>query len=272
MISPLAAALIERHPAAAARVLEMTNPEVVGEILDLSPKAAAAKLLAAMNPRAAAAPLAQLAPDAAASRIAGLGIEQAAILLRLLAPDASGDLLRKLPAKTAVPLRMVLRFPAGCIGALVDPRVITAHPDTRLGEVAEISRHMPQSLRRYVYVLEDGKCLAGVLDARDCVLQDPDRPVSAFVRKRPNALRARMSWKEAALDPGWERFSLLPVTDGRGNFLGVLRRRRLQQALAEAGGGEPPENLAELALELADLYWNASAGLLVSALGEKRKS
>jgi len=274
VISPLAAALIEHHPAMAAGVLERARPEAAAELLAAAGLAAAGRLLAAMHPMAGANALAALAastPDTAAKLLAGLGTDEAATVLRSMPAETSAALVKKLPANTAVPLRLVLRFPSGSVGSLIDPRVVTVRPDTLIGEAAEIARHAPESLRKYIYVLDDDRRLSGVMDSRDCVLRDPERRVRAFALPRPAALRARMSLREAEGNPGWERLALLPVTDGGGRFLGVLRRWRLQQALADSTGAGEDGGLAGLALELADLYWRAAAGLLATTLGEERR-
>lgn len=84
------------------------------------------------------------------------------------------------------------------------------------------------------------------------------------------SLRARASIQEARLNPAWERFAVLPVIDHRGVFLGIVRRMSLFQAIAAERHGAPKESLTDLALALAELYWEASTGLIGGALGNER--
>ena len=104
-----------------------------------------------------------------------------------------------------------------------------------------------------------------MVDARQCLLRDPALPIDRIDREEPMALRARTSLREASRHPGWERFSVLPATDHRGVFLGVVRRASLRRALADGTAPEPEAELAGLALDLADLYWQAAAGFITGA-------
>ena len=56
---------------------------------------------------------------------------------------------------------------------------------------------------------------------------------------------------------------MLPATDHRGVFLGVVRRAAVLRAVAKHTVREPDAELADLALDFVDLYWRTTAGLLV---------
>ena len=269
MLSRVTTDCIEAYPADAARVLELATPEVAGEVLSVLPAAVAAQVLRTMNPHAGARGLAQVAVEKAAALVKHLPVERAAALLACFEPAERGALVKALPATVSVPLRMVLRFPAGSVGSLIDPHVVTVREETSVGEAAESARRAPSLLRKYLYVLDREQRLAGVVDARQCLLRDPDTPIGRLVRRGPVALRARSSLREAGAHPGWERFSVMPVTDHRGAFLGVLRRTSLRRATAEPVAVEPKAELGDLAIDLADLYWQATAGVLVGAGTER---
>ena len=265
MLSPLSARLVGDYPAEAARILEDATPEVVAEALRALPVPAATAMLKAMTPHAAADGLACLDREAAAARMEALPLEVAAALLLRFDAGARVELVRALPRKISVPLRMVLRFPAGSVGTLIDPQVVTARAETRVGEAIEIARRAPALLRKYLYVLDDEHRLSGTVDARQCLLQAPSTPVGRLADAEPPPLRARASLREASRNPLWERFSVLPVVDHRGVFLGVLRRASLRRAMAENAAHPPEAELSSLAIDLADLCWHTAAGLLVGA-------
>ena len=272
MLSRISSRFVEDHPSDAARVVEEAAPDVIGEVLAALPAPVGAALLRGMTPQAATEGLARLAPNAAAVLLERLPVELAAALLLRLDATTRGALVNALPAKASMPLRLVLRFPAGTIGSLVDARVATVRPGTRVGQAAGIARRAPELLRKYLYVLDDAQHLTGVVDARQCLIQDTDRRIDGLMHKDPVALRARMSLREASLLPAWERFAVLPVVDYRGVFLGVVRRITLFAALAEQGASAGKENLAQLALDLADMYWQTALSLLTEATAEKRRN
>jgi len=255
-------AFVEAYPDDAARVLGDATPQVTGEVLCALPASVATAVLREMNPQTAAKALAGLAPEAASRIVRHLPVALAAALVLRLDAEERGALIRALPAKVSVPLRMVLSFPAGSVGSIIDPRVVTVRPETRVGEATEIARRAPALLRKYLYVLDDHQRLTGKVDARQCLLRDPALPIDRLDQEEPVALRARTSLREASRHPAWEHFSVLPATDHRGVFLGVVRRASLRRALAEGAATGPETGLAGLALDLADLYWQTAAGLI----------
>lgn len=266
MLGRITTEFVEAYPDDAARVLEEATPEVTGEVLGALPASAAAAVLREMNPHAAAGGLPQLAPEAAAGIVRHLPVALAAALFLRLDEEERGALMKALPAKVSVPLRMVLRFPAGSVGSIIEPRVVTVRPDTRVGEATEVARRAPALLRRHLYVLDEQQRLTGMVDSRQCLVRDPELRIGRLDQEEPAALRARTSLREASRHPGWERFSVLPVIDHRGVFLGVVRRASLRRALADATTAREPEaELAGLALDLADLYWQTAAGLIAGA-------
>ena len=265
MLGRITTEFVEAYPDDAARVLEDAAPEVAGEVLGALPASVAATMLREMSPHAAAGGVARLAPDAAARIVRHLPVALASALVLRLDAEERGALMKALPAKVSVPLRMVLRFPAGSVGSIIDPRVVTVRPETRVGEATEVARRAPALLRRHLYVLDERQRLTGMVDARQCLLRDPSLPIGRLDREDPTALRARTSLREASRHPGWERFSVLPATDHRGVFLGVVRRASLRRALADGTAPEPEAGLAGLALDLADLYWQAAAGFITGA-------
>ena len=265
MLGRITTEFVEAYPEDAARVLEEASPEVAGEVLGALAAPVAAAVLGEMNPHAAAGGLAHLAPDAAAAIVGHLSVALASALVLRLDEEERDALMKALPAKVSVPLRLVLRFPAGSVGSIIDPRVVTVRPETRVGEATEIARRAPALLRRHLYVLDERQRLIGMVDARQCLLRDPALPIGRLDREEPVTLRARTSLREASRHPGWERFSVLPATDHRGVFLGVVRRASLRRALADGTAPEPEAELAGLALDLADLYWQTAAGFITGA-------
>ena len=265
MLGRITTEFVEAYPDDAARVLEDAVPEVAGEVLGALPARVAAAVLREMNPHAAAGGLGHLAPDAAAGIARHLPVALAAALVLRLDTEVRAALMKALPANVSVPLRMVLRFPAGSVGSIIDPRVVTVRPETRVGEATEMARRAPALLRKYLYVLDEHQRLTGKVDARQCLLRDPELPIGRLDREEPMALRARTSLREASRHPGWERFSVLPATDHRGVFLGVVRRASLRRALTDGTTPEPEAELAGLALDLADLYWQTAADFITGA-------
>ena len=138
---------------------------------------------------------------------------------------------------------------------------MTARVDAEAGETIALARRAPQSVRRYLYVLGDEQRLVGVVGARQCALSDPALPIARLMIAMPSSLLARTRLQEAVHNPDWERFDMLPVVDRRGIFLGVVRRNTLQRALRGEEASAARVDVTDLALDLADLWWQTACSL-----------
>ena len=271
MIGRVAFQFAADYPADAARVLERADPAIVGTVLAGLPASDGAALLQAMSPQAAAACLEAVARETAAALAVRLPTEVAAPLLLRLEAAVRAELLKALPGMTAAALRLALRFPQASVGSLIDPNVVTVRVDTSIGEAVETARRAPASLRKYLYVLDEAQRLVGVVDTRQCVHQDSSRSIGGLERTEPVALRARNGLRQASLAEAWKRFEVLPVTDHRGVFLGVVRRRSLFGALPDQASPALHGNPGDLALDLAELFWGTASHLVLGrTAGERR--
>ena len=251
------------YPAEAAALLERASPDAAGSVLSSLPQPVATAVLGAMAPGPAADCLAGLAPRAAARLLKTLKLEHMTPLMLRLDAKARNAILRVLPATISTSLRIVLQFPSDSLGSLLDPQVMTARADGEAGQTIALARRAPQSVRRYLYVLGDGQRLVGVVGTRQCALSDAALPIARLMDPRPVALLARTRLQEAVRNPHWERFDMLPVVDRRDVFLGVVRRNSLQRAVQGEEASAARVDVTDLALDLADLWWQTAAALLV---------
>ena len=271
MTSELTVRFAADYPAEAAELLERASPDAAANVLSsLSPPVATA-VLGAMAPGPAAACLAGLAPRAAAHLLKTLKLETMTPLLLRLDAKARNAILRALPATIATSLRIILQFPSDSLGSLLDPQVMTARADAEAGETIALARRAPHSVRRYLYVLGGEQRLVGVVGARQCALSDPALPIVRLMDPSPVALLVRTRLQEAVHNPHWERFDMLPVVDRRGVFLGVVRRNNLQRAVQGEEASAARVDVTDLALDLADLWWQTASAFLLDTSKQEEK-
>ncbi len=261
MVKQLNVRFATEYPVEAAELLERASPDAVESVLSALPPPVAAAVLSAMAPGPAADCLAQLAPRSAARLLRNLKLEFLTSILLRLDAEARSSVLKALPATVSAPLRIVLQFPGDSVGSLLDPRVMTARADAKVGETLARARRAPGSLRRYLYVLSEDQRLIGVVDVRKCALSDPALTIASLMIPGPFALPARTRLREAAHDPHWKRFETMPVVDRRGIFLGAVRRNALDRALQGEEALTARRDMTGLALDLADLWWQTASGL-----------
>ena len=259
------------YPAEAAELLERATPDAAANVLSSLPPPVATAVLGAMAPGPAADCLVRLTPRAAARLLKTLKLEAVTPLLLRLDARVRNAILRALPATISTSLRIVLQFPSDSLGALLDPQVMTARADAEAGETIALGRRAPQSVRRYLYVLGDEQRLVGVVGARQCALSDPAQPIARLMDPGPVALLVRTRLQEAVHNPHWERFDMLPVVDRRGVFLGVVRRNNLQRAVQGEEASTGRVDVTDLALDLADLWWQTASAFLIDTSKQDEK-
>ena len=271
MTSELTVRFATDYPAEAAELLERASPDAAAKVLASLPPPVATAVLSAMGPGPAADCLAGLAPRAAVRLLKNLKLEAMTPLMLRLDAKARNAILRSLPATISTSLRIVLQFPSDSLGALLDSQVMTARADAKASETIALARRAPQSLRRYLYVLNDEQHLIGVADVRKCALSEPTMSIARLMNPMPIALPARTRLREAVHNPHWEEFDVMPVVDRRGIFLGVVRRNTLHRAMQGEEASTARVDVTDLALDLADLWWQTASAFLVDTSKQEEK-
>lgn len=261
MPDPLILALVERHPDAAARFVEPHEHSLVLGLLQDLPPAHAAKLLAKLTASVATACLQELPDSVASAALETLPIATAITLLARVDRRHRARLLSAQPAPRRASMQLVLRYPAGTVGAMMDPAATTARASMRVSDATKLAQAAPDYLRRYIYVLDDANRLKGTLDVRQCLLLPASERLSVVAKPAPVALRARASLNDAAGNPAWNRLDILPVVGPDDAFLGVIRRNTLERAVRRSKRRETVHPSSTL-IELGEFYWGALAELL----------
>ena len=258
----LARELLASHPADAARVLER------------HPAAVSSTLLAALSPAESAPVLDQLAPGTATVCLQAMLAGTAGELLAELPIDRAAALLRRLPAEDAqrildaapapvlaAALRMVIAYPEGTAGALLDPTVLAVPSDLDVREALERVLKDPSHTLYYVYVVDRTHRLAGVLSLRELMQAAPDAALTEVMHTALERLRSKAEVAEIVAHPGWRENHALPVVDDAGTFLGAIRYRTLRR-LERTGDPEARSPALEAAMSLGELYWFGLASIL----------
>lgn len=258
----LGRALLEGYPAEAARRLEEFEPDEAAGVLLLVSAARGAGVVERMVPVAAAGALAAMPAAAAARVLAELDLDSAVALLRRMPAESAGAVLGAAPREVSEPLRTSLAYPEGTAGALMDPTILAAPVDVTVGEALGRVRRSPRHAIYYLYLVERGGRLAGVVSLRDLMLAEPGARVGEVAR--PGVVSVPATAERAAIvaHPGWTEFHALPVVDGRGAFVGAVRYETMRRLETEEHRASEHPRPVSMALSLAELYWMGLSGLL----------
>lgn len=273
MLDILAAGYLDLHPAEAARTLSRLDERELLALLGATPPHLAAGVLSHTSPATAARQLEQLDARKAAEIVARMAIEPALARLRVMPHRPRQTLLAALPRTRAARLRLLLRYPEGSIGALVESDVLTLTAELRVGDALRLARRSTRRIGHSLYVLDERRRLKGAVAVPDLLSESDRVPLSRILQPVPVVLNARISLRAIDDHPAWLTHDALPVVNREGVFQGVLPRssvlREERSLLAEV---ETQRELSTTRLALADLFYLAVAALFTAdAAGDDRR-
>lgn len=258
----LALRFLEDHPGDAAAVLERRPVEDVVALLGECRPVVAAAVLHRMD-RAAGAAALEACPPASAARIAAaLPVAALAALLRRLAPNVRERLLAALPRQASAPARLLLSFPEGAAGAMMDPHVRALPGDISARAALVRLREATAAPLDYVYVVDREQRLIGVLTARELLTAHPQAQLATIMHAPVTSLAARSDTLEIVSHPAWQRHHALPVVNPRGVYLGAIRYETLRALETSLRAGRTLGAPLGAALSLAEAFWRGLAELM----------
>ena len=218
------ASLAEADPHDAADILEAIDEEAAaGLISDLAPPEAA-EVLEEMQNEAAADLLEELPPADAAGVVAELAPNEAADIVEHLEAEARTAIFEELSDEHVDNILDLLQYPPDSAGGLMATEPASLPVGLSTGEAIEALRRLHETIEdlNYVYVVDAGGRLVGVVSFRELVFARPLTPLDEVMIPNPVAVRPEAD-REAVAEL-IRRYTLLalPVVDHRGVLIGLV--------------------------------------------------
>ena len=205
-------------------------------------------LLSALTPEAAAEVLEEVPDVHAAALLEELPAEKAAIIVAELPSDDVADLLSELDnadaeqilarmtAEDAAEARELIAYGEDTAGGLMMTEFLYYDQSIQVGDVfADLRTHADEYERynvQYLYIVDAGRKLLGILRARDLVLAQPEQRIGELMKSAESV--ATTTELEALVDFFEDHdISAVPVADDQGRLIGVVRRRAVYDTVAE---------------------------------------
>lgn len=223
-------------PAQAAAELELLSPEEAAQILMRNASPAALQVWERLSPAVAQRCLDELPIEAAAEVVAGIDPTRAAVILSGLAEGAREDILTALPPASRQMITMIMSFPPGTAGAMMDPRIWYLRRTSRVGEAIDRVRQVSQAPgrsgggRRLFYLVDEDARLDGIVELQDLIFARPDDVLGQYARPAPAWAEVTRSNEEVIELIDRYGLSSLPVVDADGRLVGVIRHDTLVAA------------------------------------------
>lgn len=245
----LANAFFDQHPEDAAQLLANSPPGAVAEILRRMPPYASSRILKHLD-QTQARPVSE-----------ALGLQTLALMVRPLESSERDAMLTALPQHLNEPLKQLLQYPDGSAGALADPQIMILNQELTAGEARKRFKQHSRNALYYLYITDEKQKLTGVINFRELLLAERDRPLTQFMSKRLYWLSAFDPHSVIVAHPAWQFFHALPVINREGLFVGAIRYKVLRRLDNEVTSQQTPNIILGLA-GLGELYWVSMASFL----------
>ena len=253
------------HPLDAARVLEQIPIHDVASLLESVPPDIAANIIRMMDSLTMIRCFELMGPDTISAITEKLPLEIASMILRKMDSTLRDTVMKTLPPEVLGPLNLLLRFPEGTAGALMDPRYFILPQDIQVKEAIRRVRYHLKQNTSCIYVVNRDQVLVGFINLNEILHLDPKTLISTIIHTDIWKLSARADRQGILMNPGWREFHSLPVVDEKGIFLGAIDYqtiRRLEQEITKPPHQSP---LNETSAAMGELFWVGLSGLVKGA-------
>lgn len=220
--------------------------------------------------------------DSALKRLQGLPPAEIARLLGRLPPARANVLLAAMPVgdRTAVIAAAPVgtdwadsqRYPEGSVGRLLEDPPAVFPSGTKVSTAIDALREVvKQRLVTYLWVVDGGQKLLGVVAFRDLLYGERERALDEVMIRNPFCLRPDMQLVDAMREVVTRHYPVYPVCEADGHLVGQVRGQVLfeQQAFeisAQAGSMVGVEKEERLATPLWRAFRFRNPWLLVNLL------
>lgn len=207
-----------------SRVFETLAPDDAAELLEGLPTPQAADLLENLPVDVAAAIVHELSSDEQADLVAEMEDTGARAVLAALDPVEAGE------------IQELARYDDDVAGGLMMKELIAVPASSTVAEVVEHFRAQVGESQidvQYVYVVEAGRRLLGVLRIRDLLLTPGSQPLESIMIREPITITDQTPLE--VLEDVFDRWGFvgLPVVDDAGRLLGIVTETAVRDAASE---------------------------------------
>lgn len=207
------------------RLIESIDPEDAAEYLHDIPEVQALRLLEKINPSKAAEILEELPRDEQADFVGEMSVAR------------QTSILSQMPAKNAEEVRELIAYEDEEAGGIMIVDYVWV---TENQTVANVVEHLQANADefsdfdvQYVYVVSDDQHLRGVLRLRDLVLSPRSTKISNLMIREPLSVNDLAPLRDLHLFFVEHNYVGVPVVDGVGKMVGVLRRGDVEEAMSD---------------------------------------
>jgi magnesium transporter len=204
-----------------------------GVALELLAPRAAARELDRLGAREAGAVLASLPDRSVRAVVTALPATRAAQILAAVEPEARDRVLAAVSKKRRAEILALFDHAPDTAGALMDPRITAFRAEMTVAEALQRMRSFREKEFDSIYLVDaDGRLTCSVPLA-EIVTAAPEARLEQCSRVPPVSVAAQATREEIVAALNDLRAAALPVVDGAGRLLGIIRHSTLMSTSTE---------------------------------------
>ncbi len=238
------------HLSVSQKKLSHLHPADLADIIeDLSGRERSA-IFHALDPETAAETLEEIDPKIQKALIETIPVEKASDIVEEMSPSDAADLLADLPEERAEEilegmeqekaedLRELLVHPEETAGGLMTTAYLSLTPDVPVDmAIARLKAEASNlDIMDYIYIVDEGEGLQGVVSIRDLLTAQPNQPLSEIQFPRVVSVKLDDDQKKVVEAFAKYGFRALPVVDDENHLKGVIGFRNVLDVLAPEAG------------------------------------
>jgi magnesium transporter len=240
------------HPADVADLLELLDADQQAAVFDLLESDMAAEVLDEINTRSTRGLVDAVPDEKIADLLEALPVDDAAEILSELGDERAEDILALMEPEEAADVGALLAYPEDTAGRLMSTKVVRLKADWTVEETLRFLRTIDPEVETlaYLYIVNGGDQLVGVVPLRALVLAPPGRKLAEIMNPSAISVRVDTDQEEVARLVAQYDFSAVPVVDAGGRLVGVITHDDVVDILQDEftediqrlGGSEPLED------------------------------
>jgi magnesium transporter len=212
------------HPADIADIAHELSPEERAAVLATLEGEVAADTVEEMHPSFQAALVGDLPDDKAAELLGNMSPDDAADLLADLPEERRGKLLALMEKDDREDIAELLTYPERSAGGIMTTDFVYVPPDVTAAQAIDRLREQEHEAETvyYIYVVDKGEHLLGVVSLRNLLVAPPDKRVREFMTTDPVATRTDADEEEVTRLIAKYNLLALPVVDEQNVLHGII--------------------------------------------------
>ena len=228
------------HPAVTAEILAELSPEAVWRVLSCSDVSRQAEIFEFIPITQQVALVDVIGRKPLSALIEEMSADDRVDLLSRLDQDHIDSILPLMAQAERSDIRKLLSYPDDSAGSIMTTEYASLPGDITVAEALQRLRQQAPNRETiyYIFILDEGRRLQGVVSLRDLILAKPSTLVSAITNREAISVRVDDDQEFVANELARYDFIAIPVVDDQNRLVGIVTHDDVLDVLREEATGD----------------------------------